>query len=184
MGACEPLLYPLSVSMFSKNDTIILQKGRVPFSLCYLKLWGASKVIRQWFMMFFCIMMQHTWESYAWNTEKWTSNYFLFIFIASLSSVGNISISEQKSQKLRTSYQWPSCGAPLWESLISPVSHPCEGVEQTITVLSVFGRPGAGTQVLWQCSHMRVTTQKEALCPQHHKLDLRLERKSSRLKVW
>lgn len=40
MGACEALLCQLSINTFSKNYTIIFQKGKVSFSSCLLKLWG------------------------------------------------------------------------------------------------------------------------------------------------
>lgn len=64
---------------------------------------------------------------------------------------------------------------PLWESLISPASYPGEGVEQTIAVPSVLGRPRTGMWVLQERRHMCVTPQKEALHPQQPELDIKLE---------
>jgi len=63
----------------------------------------------------------------------------------------------------------------MWCATTGPASRPGEGVEQNIAVPCVLGRPGTGTWVLQQCRHMCVTPLKEALHPQQHKLDLKLD---------
>lgn len=135
----------------------------------------ALTIIRQWFMLLFYLMTQHTQEPYPWITEEQTSSDFPVIGIAPLSLSGKISILERKSQKPRS----PQPAASIWPATTRKPPFSC-------FLLWQGSRAGHRHPVrLWQTRDEDVDPpglrahmwqpQKDALHPWQHELALKLQ---------
>lgn len=111
-------------------------------------------VMRQWFMLLFYLMTQHTQEPYPWITEEQTSSDFSVISIAPLFVRKDQHLGEEVTETTKSSSSglYVACHHKNSSILLLPALARKQGRPSSSS--QALGRAGVRTWILQDCGHM------------------------------